>query len=256
MLQPIPTVILNVFHSVADLLPTVGVLLAMLAFGAYHGLNPGMGWLFALSLGLQQRSERAIWVSLLPIALGHAAALAVVALLVIVGAQFISVAPLQWLTALVLIAFGLYKVFNYYRHPRWVGMKVGLGDLTWWSFLMATAHGAGLMIVPALLGIMQMHNTLADNLGYDAHHKHLAAGGSMALAIALHTISMLVVMAVIAWAVYKWVGLAILRQRWINFDLVWAVALLVVGVIAAISSLDFSSTPLQAADLGGLHHHH
>jgi hypothetical protein len=251
MLPPTLTAILNAVHTLPEILPTVGVLLAMLAFGAYHGLNPGMGWLFALSLGLQQRNERAIWLSLLPIALGHAAALAVVALLILLGAQFISTAPLQWLTALVLIAFGLYKVFNYYRHPRWVGMKVSLGDLTWWSFLMASAHGAGLMIVPALLGILQAQGSY----GYEAHHTQLAAGGSMALAIGLHTTSMLVVMAVIAWAVYKWVGLAILRQRWINFDLVWAVALLVVGVVAAVGALDLTSGPVQAADLGGEHHH-
>lgn len=251
MLQPTPTAILNAFHTLPELLPTLGTVLAMLAFGAYHGLNPGMGWLFALSLGLQQRSERAIWLSLLPIAVGHAAALVVVAILVLVGAQFISSAPLRWLTALVLMAFGFYKVFNYYRHPRWVGMKVGLADLTWWSFLMATAHGAGLMIVPVLLGIVQTH----EGYGYEAHHTHLAAGGSMALAIALHTLSMLVVMAVVAWAVYKWVGLAILRQRWINFDLVWAVALLVVGVIAAVNALDVTTVPVQADTLGGLHHH-
>jgi hypothetical protein len=250
MLPLIPTAILNGVHTLAELLPAAGVLLAMLAFGAYHGVNPGMGWLFALSLGLQQRTERAIWLSLLPIALGHAAALAVVAILVLLGAQFISTAPLQWLTAFSLIGFGLYKVFHYYRHPRWVGMKVGLADLTWWSFLMATAHGAGLMIVPALLGIIQKHNGYA----YEAHHTQIAAGGSMALAIALHTLSMLVVMAVIAWAVYKWVGLAILRQRWINFDLVWAVALLVVGCVAAVGALDITSLPLQAGDTGAHHH--
>lgn len=243
MLQLIPIAIHNVLHTLPEVLPTIGVLLAMLAFGAYHGLNPGMGWLFALSLGLQQRNERAIWVSLLPIALGHAASLAVVAVLVLLGAQFISTAPLQWLTALVLISFGLYKVFNYYRHPRWVGMKVGLLDLTWWSFLMATAHGAGLMIIPTLLGIMQMQ----EGYGYDPSHTHLAAGGSMALAIVLHTFSMLVMMAGIAWAVYKWVGLAILRSRWINFDLVWAIALLVVGVIAAVGTIEPTAVHAGAA---------
>ena len=251
MLPQIPIVILNAVHTLSEILPTVGVLLAMLAFGAYHGLNPGMGWLFALSLGLQQRSERAIWASLLPIALGHAASLAMMAVLVILGAQFLSVAPLEWLTALSLIAFGIYKIFNYYRHPRWVGMKVGLRDLTWWSFLMATAHGAGLMIIPVLLGIVQMQNSY----NYDAQHTHLAAGGSMVLAIALHTGSMLIVMATIAWVVYKWVGLAILRRRWINFDLVWAIALLVVGVVAAVGALDMTSVPVQASDLNGIHLH-
>jgi hypothetical protein len=251
MLQPIPTVILNFLHTLPELLPAVGALAAMLAFGAYHGLNPGMGWLFALSLGLQQRNERAIWVSLLPIALGHAAALAAVALLVLVGAQFISTAPLQWLTAITLTAFGLYKIFNYYRHPRWVGMKVGLRDLTWWSFLMATAHGAGLMIIPVLVNIVKTEEQTHHGLV----HSQVAAGGSMALVIALHTISMLLVMAVIAWAVYKWVGLAILRKRWFNFDLVWAVALLVVGIVAAVGALDVTALTVRAGDLGGMHHH-
>jgi hypothetical protein len=230
------------------LLPALGVLLAMLGFGAYHGLNPGMGWLFALSLGLQQRSARAIWLALAPIALGHAAALAAVALLVLTGAQLLTPATAQALTALLLIGFGTYKIFNYYRHPRWVGMRVGLRDLAWWSFLMATAHGAGLMIVPALLGIM---NRQAD-FAYPVHHTHLAAGGSMALAIAVHTAAMLAVMAAVAWAVYKWVGLAVLRSRWINFDLVWAVALLLVGVIAATGLLGDPALPVQA---GTLHLH-
>lgn len=240
---------MEVLHTLPELLPALGVMAAMLAFGAYHGLNPGMGWLFALSLGLQQRSGRAIWLSLVPIALGHAAALAVVALLVLVGAQFVSAAALQWLTAATLIGFGLYKIFNYYRHPRWVGMKVSLGDLGWWSFLMATAHGAGLMIVPALLGIVQSQALL----GYPAQHTHLAAGGSMVVAIVVHTASMLVVMAVIAWAVYKWVGLAILRQRWFNFDLVWAIALLVVGVVAAVGALGVAPDAVQASPAVHLH---
>ncbi|MCC6165885.1 MAG: hypothetical protein IT329_01535 [Caldilineaceae bacterium] len=210
MLPPTLTaILLSAVHTLPELLPALGVLLAMLGFGAYHGLNPGMGWLFALSLGLQQRSARAIWLALAPIALGHAAALAAVALLVLTGAQFLTPGTAQALTALLLIGFGVYKIFNYYRHPRWVGMRVGLRDLAWWSFLMATAHGAGLMILPALLGIM---NRQAD-FAYPAHHAHLAAGGSMALAIAVHTFAMLAVMAGVAWAVYKWVGLAVLRSR-------------------------------------------
>jgi hypothetical protein len=251
--MPLPTltaILLNAYHTLPELLPALSVALMMLGFGAYHGLNPGMGWLFALSLGLQQRSARAIWVALAPIALGHAAALAGVALLVLAGAQFLSVGTAQVMTALLLIGFGAYKIFNYYRHPRWVGMKVGLRDLTWWSFLMATAHGAGLMIVPALLGIMERQ----AEFGYDAHHSQLAAGGSMALAITLHTVAMLVVMAVVAWSVYRWVGLAILRSRWVNFDLVWAIALLVVGCLAAAGAVDSLSLPVQAGALAPTGH--
>lgn len=203
--------------------------LAMVGFGAYHGLNPGMGWLFALSLGLQQRSERAIWLSLLPIAVGHAASLVVVALLVLAGFQFVSTGTLQLATALLLIGFGLYKVFRYYRHPRWVGMKVGLRDLTWWSFLMAMAHGAGLMIAPAVIGIATMEG---------AHHVHASTGSTgVFLGIVVHTAAMLLVMMVVAWFVYKRFGLAVLRRNWINFDLLWAVALLAVGGLSLVPLL-------------------
>jgi hypothetical protein len=202
--------------------------LAMVGFGAYHGLNPGMGWLFALSLGLQRGSERAIWLSLLPIAAGHAASLAVVALLVLGAGQLVTTSSLEVATALLLISFGGYKIVNYYRHPRWVGMNVGIRDLTWWSFLMAMAHGAGLMIAPALIGIAATQH---------AHHVHGGAGLGVSLGVAAHTVSMLVVMVVVAWFVYKRFGLAILRQRWVNFDLIWAAALLVVGGIALVNGL-------------------
>lgn len=207
-------------------LEVLGPLLAMVGFGAYHGLNPGMGWLFALSLGLQQQSERAIWLSLLPIALGHAASLVLVALVVFFAAQFISIATLQIVSALLLIGFGGYKVFNYYRHPRWVGMRVNNRDLVWWSFLMATAHGAGLMIAPVLLGMSGGEHTM-----------HTAAGIGMTGAVAVHTLSMLVVMAVIAWVVYRRFGLMVLRRRWVNFDLIWAGALFIVGGIALATGL-------------------
>lgn len=210
---------------------SLGPWLTMAAFGAYHGLNPGMGWLFALSLGLQRQSERAIWLSLLPIAAGHAASLALVAVLVLAGAQFISTEILKVATAVALIGFGIYKTLNYYRHPRWVGMQVGLADLAWWSFLMAMAHGAGLMIAPSLVSMAAPHGA--------HHHGHVTSAASslnVSLGVLFHTLSMLVVMAVVAWFVYKYVGLAVLQRRWVNFDLIWAVALLVVGSVALLSS--------------------
>ncbi|WP_295803149.1 hypothetical protein [uncultured Microbulbifer sp.] len=213
-----------------ELIGSIGPWLAMLGFGAFHGLNPGMGWLFALSLGLQQQRERVIWVALLPIAAGHALAITLAAVLVLLGSRFLSLTLLQWITAGVLLAVGLYKLFNYYRHPRWVGMKVGLGDLFLWSFLMATAHGAGLMVVPALLGVAG-----ESVAGHGAHAGHMASGGvDMLLAIGLHTAAMLVVMGGTAWIVYRRLGLAILRQHWVNFDLIWAFALLVAAAIAAL----------------------
>jgi hypothetical protein len=216
----------------------------MAAFGAYHGLNPGMGWLFALSLGLQRQSDRAIWSSLLPIAAGHALSLVVVAMAVVASAQYLPASFLKLVTALLLIGFGLYKVFNYYRHPRWVGMQVGMGDLTLWSFLMATAHGAGLMIAPLVLSMtapaaeMPMDHTAM--LGeHAAHLTRMGTGlnSEVVLGILIHTLSMLVVMALIAWVVYKKFGLRILRSHWINFDLIWAGALIIVGAIALIGSL-------------------
>jgi hypothetical protein len=187
------------------------------AFGAYHGLNPGMGWLFALSLGLQRRSERAIALALIPIAAGHAASVAIVAGAVLALGALVSPRDLEIASACVLLAFGAYKLRTYYRHPRWVGMQVSMLDLVWWSFLMATAHGAGLMIAPTLI-------TLSDTPHPDS--------APLALAVAIHTAAMLAVMALVSWIVYKKVGLAVLRTSWVNFDLIWAVALLIVGSVA------------------------
>jgi hypothetical protein len=223
----------TLFVTLADLLDQIGGLatlspwLAVAGFGAYHGLNPGMGWLFALSMGLQQGSGRAIWRALLPITLGHAASVVAVAIVALAGAHFMPLAGLQVLMAVLLIGFGVYKVANYQRHPRWVGMKVNAADLTWWSFLMATAHGAGLMVAPVLVGIAGVH----------AAHGH-PAEAEFALGIGVHTLAMLTIMAATAWIVYKKIGLAVLRSRWVNFDLIWAVALLLVGAMALFSALE------------------
>jgi hypothetical protein len=219
--------------AVAGNLAAVIPWLALAGFGAYHGLNPGMGWLFALSLGLQQRNPRAIWVALVPITVGHMAAVALTAVVVLVGLRFISLDGLQWLTAIVLFTFGVYKVFNYYRHPKWVGMRVGMKDLTWWSFLMALAHGAGLMIAPVLVGVA------GGGMDHTNHAEHFtlsgAVSGNLALAIGVHSAAMLAIMAATAWLVYRKFGLMILRRGWVNFDLVWAVALLAVGIIALLN---------------------
>jgi hypothetical protein len=222
-------------------------ILTMIAFGAYHGLNPGMGWLFALSVGLQRRSDRAIWSSLLPIAAGHASSLALVAILVFVSAHYISTPMLEITTALILIGFGIYKIFNYYRHPRWVGMQVGMRDLTWWSFLMATAHGAGLMIAPLVLTMaLPCVESDMSSMAMAGDHNHMAmahAGVAMGadlgivLGILMHTLAMLAVMALVAWFVYKRFGLRILRSHWINFDLIWAAALMIAGAVALIGSI-------------------
>ena len=218
MLQPIPTASLD----------NIGVWLTIAGFGAYHGLNPAMGWLFALALGLQQNSSRAVWQAMLPITAGHAASVAITAGVIFALQAVIPLATLQIMTAILLLGFGAYKLINWYRHPRWVGMRVKWYELIAWSFLMATAHGAGLMIAPAFLGIMSMH---------DSHASHFTAGIDVSAAIGLHSISMLLVMALVAWTVYHKLGLIVLRKSWINFDLIWSVALLVVGGVALIVAI-------------------
>lgn len=202
--------------------------LAMLGFGAYHGLNPGMGWLFALSVGLQRKSEKAIWLSLGPIALGHALSIGLVATIVSAAGHVVSLATLQLLTACFLLGFGAFKLTTYYRHPRWVGMRVGMRDLFFWSFLIAVAHGAGLMVAPVLIGLM------ADS---GLPEITLSGGTLLVLAVCVHTGAMLAVMGFVAWIIYRKLGLRFLRKSWVNFDLIWAVALLVVGALALYSTL-------------------
>ena len=201
----------------------LGSWVLMLGFGAYHGLNPGMGWLFALALGLQQKSERAIWRAMLPITTGHAASIVLVAVLVVAAGHWLTITRLRYLAAIVLLAFAVFKLFNTYRHPRWVGMRVGMKDLFLWSFLMAAAHGAGLMVAPTLLEVS--HAGTGSTAG-------LTAGTGVVLAVVLHTAAMLAVMLITALVVFRKLGLMILRRRWVNFDMIWAVALFIVGATA------------------------
>lgn len=192
----------------------------LLLLGAYHGVNPGMGWLFAVALGMQEHSTRAVVRSLGPIALGHAAAIGVVVLL---AGLIETVLPLNYVKIAVaglLLALGLYRIVRS-RHFRWGGMQVGFRELTVWSFLMASAHGAGLMVLPVMMRLTP------------AHHVHSAGMTGMEATI-IHTLGYLVVMTVVAIVVYQWAGLAILRTAWLNLDLVWAVALIVTGGIALV----------------------
>ena len=211
----------------------------MVGLGVYHGINPGMGWLFAVALGLQQGRARAVLAALPPIAIGHAASLLTVAAALAAAGALLSPGALSLATALCLLGFGAYKLVRYYRHPRWVGMRVGARDLVAWSFLMATAHGAGLMLAPLLVGFGAPAASAAPaQIGHEGHA--LAASGgtaglAWALAISLHTAVLLVVMTAVAWVVYARVGLSILRRGWLNFDLLWAVALIVVGAIALLT---------------------
>jgi hypothetical protein len=208
--------------------------LALAGLGAYHGLNPAMGWLFAVALGLQERRLGAVLRAFPPIALGHV--LAVSAAVLVVGAAQIVVPldALRYACAGVLILFGLYKLVRR-KHPRWVGMRVGFKDLTAWSFLMASAHGAGLMLVPVLLKLSPAEpmQGMHDHAGHAAHAD--TASSTTALtdltAVGLHTLAMFVVMGVVAVVVYEKFDVMILKSAWFNVDLLWAGALVAAGVV-------------------------
>jgi hypothetical protein len=195
--------------------------------GAYHGINPGMGWLFAVALGMQENSARAVVRSLVPIALGHGIAIGGVVLLA--GLVQI-VLPLQYLKVAVacgLITLGLYKIVLS-RHFRWGGMQVGFRELTIWSFLMASAHGAGLMVLPVILGL----TSASMPAGHDIHGNNPGDLLTGILATLVHTIGYLTLTAGVALIVYLKLGLALLRKAWFNLDLIWAVALIVTGGFA------------------------
>ena len=202
----------------------------LVLLGAYHGVNPAMGWLFALSLGLQQRSRRAVLWALVPIALGHAIAIALT--LAVVGwLEFkIPFPTLKFLVAAILFVLGLYRVFRS-RHPRGAGMRVGFRDLTVWSFLMASAHGAGLMLAPVLLAprMQGMHHSMNGSVGFSLVG---IAPRLLALAVLVHTFGLILVagaLAILFYQFYETWGLGLLRHAWFNFDLLWAFALIVAG---------------------------
>jgi hypothetical protein len=199
---------------------------ALAGLGLFHGINPAMGWLFAVALGLNRGSQTIVLLSLVPIALGHAAAVAAVAAIVLVLGLVIDHAVLIRLAAAVLIGWALWHAIYGHRRRVRVGMQTGLIGLALWSFLMATAHGAGLMLIPVLAPLC-LSSAPAQTLTPGSVPVVLAAVG-------LHTAVMLATISVIAVIVYKWVGVAFLRRGWINLDLVWVAALIVSGVVLLI----------------------
>jgi hypothetical protein len=207
--------------------------LAAIGLGVYHGLNPAMGWLFAVSFGLQRRSSRAVIFALGPIVVGHAASVAAFVLLLRAGGLVAPIGLVRTVGALLLIGIGILKLVRPRLHPRWVGMNVGPRDLALWSFLMATAHGAGLMILPLVLGASPASGAEAHALHGPVHAPLDAAGALVshdAAIVALHMGGMLAVMAALAIVVYLKVGLAMLRHAWVNVDLAWAAALILSGM--------------------------
>jgi hypothetical protein len=193
--------------------------IALAALGAFHGLNPAMGWLFAVALGLHRHDRRIVWLSPIPIALGHALSVAVVATAFVWAGTVVDARSLRIAAGLVLLGWAFYHWRYGHRHRVRFGMQVGLAGLAVWSFLMASAHGAGLMLWPVLMPLC--HSGSAE-----------AAGGPLSVAaagIALHSATMLLVMAGVSVAVYEWVGLEFLRRGWLNVDAIWMLALVAAG---------------------------
>jgi hypothetical protein len=201
-------------------------LAVLMALGAFHGINPGMGWLFAVALGMQERRRVAVLRALLPLAAGHALAVTgAVAAALTIGA----VVPFSWLRwplAGVLVSLGVLR-FLRHRHRRWAGMRVTMIGLTLWSFLMATAHGAGLMVVPVFVGM-----SMASESGHAHRMGATESGiGTALLATSLHALGYLAVTAVIALLVFEKLGVGIRRRAWINLDVIWAAALMATGAL-------------------------
>jgi uncharacterized membrane protein len=212
--------------------------LTLAVFGAYHGLNPAMGWLFAVALGLQEQRRGAVLQALPPIALGHATAVLLAVLVIGVARIVVPFDVLRYVCAGALILFGLYKLVRR-RHPRWVGMRVGFRDLTTWSFLMATGHGAGLMLVPVLLKLSSAEQAQGAH-AHGTHANHAAMTSSATVlsdlaVVGLHTLAMFAVMGAVAMVVYEKLGVMILKRTWLNVDLLWAGALVGAGLITLVT---------------------
>jgi hypothetical protein len=207
-----------------------GAWLAIVGLGCYHGINPGMGWLFAVSNGMQEKRGSAVFAAVPPIAAGHVLAMAAVLLpFALVTVSLERVRALGLVAGCLLIGFGVYKLVNR-RHPRFLA-RIGREHLILWSFLMATAHGAGLMLLPVYLGLGPMAHAGAS--GHLAMAQLAGAGILSASLVALvHTGAMVLVGGLIAWCVYRYLGLRLLQRAWLNLDLVWAGCLIVVGGIA------------------------
>ena len=203
--------------------------LVLIGLGAFHGLNPAMGWLFAVALGMYRQRRAVVLVSLLPIALGHALAIAVVVYAVTVLGAAIEEAQLRILSGVLLIAWGTYHLLYGHRHRVRIGLQTGLVGLAVWSFVMATAHGAGMMLIPVLMPLEQA--------SAHAHAHGMPASSSLwtaSLAVAVHSLAMLCVTGIMAITVYEWAGLGFLRRGWVNLDLLWAAALIGIGLLLLI----------------------
>ncbi|HMM89026.1 hypothetical protein [Bradyrhizobium sp.] len=214
--------------STADWTPA-WLWLAVIASGLYHGVNPGMGWPLAVSAGLMERSSRALLSALWPLAIGH-----LIAMLLVLLPFVLLIAIVEWQRAiqigasLLVISFGLFRLANR-RHPR-VLARISPAQLGLWSFAVALAHGAALMLVPIYLGLCREA---------DLDRGHAAAGtlinanlGTAVLVAIIHAAAMITAGGCCAWLAYRYLGVKFISQSWFNLDTVWAASLVLVGAIA------------------------
>ena len=214
---------------------------ALLSLGALHGLNPGMGWLFAVALGVQQQNRRAVWRALGPLALGHALAIAAAVAIALALGVVLPSAGVRWGAAALLVALGVLQLRGH-RHPslgRWrVGLRASGRELTMWSFVVATAHGAGLMAAPFAVSAAQ--SGMASHAGHASHSAAALASAASVdwptiWATSVHTAGYLLITALLAVIVYERAALHVVRRAWINFDLIWGVALVLTGVAVGVA---------------------
>jgi hypothetical protein len=213
---------------------------ALLSLGALHGLNPGMGWLFAVALGMQHGNRGAVWRALGPLALGHALAIAAAVAVALGLGVVVPSADVRWGAAVLLIGLGVLQLRGHRHAPlgRWrVGLRASGRELTIWSFVVATAHGAGLMAAPFAFRAVQ---PVARRPPAVAHHSMAALANVASVdwptlwSTGVHTAGYLLVTAVLAIVVYERASIHVVRRAWLNFDLVWAAALVLTGVAVVI----------------------
>jgi hypothetical protein len=201
----------------------------LVVLGAFHGLNPGMGWLFAVSIGLQERSRKALLLSLPFIALGHEGSVAVMAVVGAVTESFTTSRVVVLAVGAVLLVFGLWQLLRK-RHGRWAGMRLSHWGLARWSFVMSSAHGAGLMVLPVFVFPSHAFQGLDTSAGI----VHAVVIGLLAAGV--HSLAMIAMCGTIAVLVYDILGLSVLRRWWVNVDKLWAISLVGAGTAVLLST--------------------
>jgi hypothetical protein len=211
-----------------------GLWLAVIVSGLYHGINPGMGWPLAVSAGLMERSSRALVAALWPLSFGH-----LLAMFLVIMPFALLIALIEWQrpiqigASLLVIGFGVFRLVNR-RHPRALA-RIRPTQLGLWSFAVAIAHGAGLMLVPIYLGLCS---------AADLDRGHAAAGalinanlGMAVLVSVIHSVAMTAAGGTSAWLIYRYLGLKFMSRTWFNLDGVWAISLILVGALSLAMAL-------------------